>query len=123
MEVTRVHEYNQHISHDVQQQKHGASHANQHTGKSRNQGKRSILELCLDCVKYTLEADYLTTMANQTGVMSKNAGPKIKMNNAHVATATTTNNGRSKRLRTTGLSAEKITLVMNTCKEALVMKP
>ena len=85
---TRVHEYNQHISHDVQQQKHGASHANQHTGKSRNQGKRSILELCLDCVKYTLEADYLTTMANQTGVMSKNAGPKIKMNNAHVATAT-----------------------------------
>ena len=74
-------------------------------------------------MKYTLEADYLTTMANQTGVMSKNAGPKIKMNNAHVATATTTNNGRSKRLRTTGLSAEKITLVMNTCKEALVMKP
>jgi hypothetical protein len=65
----------------------------------------------------------LTTMANQTGVMSKNAGPKIKMNNAHVATATTTNNGRSKRLRTTGLSAEKITLVMNTCKDALVMKP
>jgi hypothetical protein len=30
-EVTRVHEYNQHISHDVQQQKHGAGHANQHT--------------------------------------------------------------------------------------------